>query len=129
MVNISRFCNLSDTYTNHSLRVTTCTILGEKHEENDIKAVSGHQSTSSLGIYKRIKESKKESMSLDISKELGLAQSELNRDNVDISDDFSDVLGDQWLLNEVINLEGKDNEKEKLTRQFNNCVFNNCSFN
>ena len=130
MANISQFCQLSDAYTNHSLRVTTCTILGENHDENDIKAVSGHQSTSSLGIYKRIKDSRKEEMSLDISKELGLAPSSSSYQNLDISDNFGDEVSDQWLLNEVINFEKKNSAKEKVVNlQFSNCVFNNCSFN
>ena len=129
MAKISQFCKLSDIYSNHCLRVTTCTILGEKHEENDIKSVSGHQSSSSLGIYKRIKDSKKETMSLDLSNELGLFQPELPREVVNVSDDFNDVLGDQWLMDEVMNMEGKIEEAKNKTLQFNNCVFNNCSFN
>jgi len=129
MAKISQFCKLSDIYSNHCLRVTTCTILGEKHEENDIKSVSGHQSSSSLGIYKRIKDSKKETMSLDLSNELGLFQPELPREVVNVSDDFNDVLGDQRLMNEVMNMEGKIEEAKNKTLQFNNCVFNNCSFN
>ena len=37
MSNISKFCNLSKTYTNHCLGVSCCSILGTKHAENDIK--------------------------------------------------------------------------------------------
>ena len=59
MTSISGFCGLSLIYTNHSLRVSACTILGEKHCENDIKTISGHKSNAGLGIYKRIKDSKK----------------------------------------------------------------------
>ena len=69
--------------------------------------MSGHQSTSSLTIYMKIKESKKEAISLDICKELELTESALNHENVDFSDNFTDILGDQWLLN----FEEKHNEK------------------
>lgn len=128
MANICKFCQLSEIYSNHSLRVTTCTILGEKHEENDVKAVSGHQSSSCLGIYKRIKESKKETMSVDLSNALGL-QPDLHIENMDIFDDFNDVIGDQCLLEEVKSLEESVEKEITGSMQFNNCTFNNCSFN
>ena len=73
MTSISEFCGLSLIYTNHSLRVSACTILGERHSENDIKTISGHRSSSGLGIYKRIKDSKKEEMALDLCKAMGVA--------------------------------------------------------
>jgi len=56
MTSISGFCGLSLIYTNPSLRVSACTILGEKHSKNNIKTISGHRSNSGLGIYKRIKD-------------------------------------------------------------------------
>ena len=49
MHNISLFCKLSKQYTNHCIGVTSCTILGQRFEENDIKAVSMHKSSSALG--------------------------------------------------------------------------------
>lgn len=90
-------------------------MLGEKNEENDIKTVSGHKPMSSLGNYRshnlfmtstqRIRDQKKKQCRLiDISKELVLAQSELNRENVNvhISDGFADVCGDQGILSNLL---------------------------
>jgi hypothetical protein len=41
MSKISLFCQLSKKYTNHCLKVITCTVLGDEFEENDIKRISG----------------------------------------------------------------------------------------
>lgn len=62
MKQISKVCNLSQIYTNHSLRVTYISIAAEKFTENEIMSVSGHKSASCLGIYKRVREKTKEDM-------------------------------------------------------------------
>lgn len=53
MKKISQFCKLSSIYSNHCIRVTCISALGELFSENDIKHISGHKSISSLGIYKK----------------------------------------------------------------------------
>jgi hypothetical protein len=50
MKEISAFCHLSKIYTNHCIRVTTISILGQKFTENEIMSISGHSSASALGI-------------------------------------------------------------------------------
>jgi hypothetical protein len=66
---ISAYLKLSKRYTNHSLRATSITLLGEHFEDTDVQCVSGHKSTSSLSIYKRTSLGKRQSMShhLDLS--------------------------------------------------------------
>ena len=62
MATICEIVKTSRVYSNHSARVTYCSIAGERFDENNIKSVSGHKSNSSLGIYKRVRDSKKEEM-------------------------------------------------------------------
>ena len=71
---ICKFMEFETIYTNHCLRVSCCTILGENFTENEVKSVSGHKSNSSLGIYKRIKLQKKADMSSAISSTLGVTE-------------------------------------------------------
>lgn len=122
MSKVSIFCNLSKTYTNHCLRVSSCTILGESHSENDIKSISGHASNSALGIYKRIKESKKEEMALDLAKAMGVGTSEEKPSSSLLEKD------DEWLLNEVRNFEFGNEKEHNHSNYFYNCnVTINCS--
>ncbi len=117
MPKISSFCGLSKIYTNHCLRVTSCTILGEKHTENEVKCVSGHKSNSSLGIYKRVKDSKKEEMSMDLANAMGIGTS--NNDALQELD-----LDNDWLLEQIQSIEGKAENASSLSRPeftFNNC--------
>jgi hypothetical protein len=61
---ISTFCETQTKYTNHCLRVSSCSLLGEAgYTDLDIQSVSRHKSVSSLGIYKRVKLDKKIKMS------------------------------------------------------------------
>ena len=82
--------------------MSSCTIrvLGEKHSENDIKVVSGHSSSSSLGIYKTIKDGKKEEMAMDLAKALRSASITPGQD-----DDVMNEADNDWLMNEVSKLE------------------------
>lgn len=66
---ISVHLQLSKRYTNHSLRATSITLLGEHFEDTDVQCVSGHKSTSSLSSYKRTSLGKRQSMShhIDLS--------------------------------------------------------------
>lgn len=60
MPEISNACLLSKRYTNHSIRVTVCSLLGEAgFSDIEVQTVSGHQSIASLGIYKRPGEKRK----------------------------------------------------------------------
>ena len=76
MKNISAHFQLSKSYTNHCLRVSSISILGRSFEENDIKTVSGHSTTSSLGIYKRVGEPIKRKMADTLSNSLNTVTTE-----------------------------------------------------
>lgn len=61
-------------YTNHSVRVSACTLLGELgFSDLDVQAVSKHKSVDSLGIYKRTKEARKLEMASSLAKSIGIA--------------------------------------------------------
>lgn len=68
MKQISGICGLSQQYTNHCIRSTTCTLLGKAYSDIDIQAISGHKSLSGLSHYKRIEDSSKMNMSESLSK-------------------------------------------------------------
>jgi hypothetical protein len=72
MKTISQKCQLSTMYTNHCVRATTCTLLGEIYSDINVQSVSGHKSLSGLSQYKRINDSQKISMSQSLSDTLGL---------------------------------------------------------
>jgi hypothetical protein len=75
MKKISTFCGLSEIYTNHCLRVSSCSLLGEAgYTDLDIAAISKHKSLSSLGVYKRVKDYKKVQMSHSLSEAMGLSK-------------------------------------------------------
>ncbi len=63
MSDISSLLPLSLRYTNHSLRATAITVLGEKFQDTDVSTVSGHKSISNLVIYKTTSLEKKKEMS------------------------------------------------------------------
>lgn len=72
MKTISQKCQLSTMYTNHCVRATTCTLLGEIYSDINVQSVSGHKSLSGLSQYKPINDSQKISMSQSLSDTLGL---------------------------------------------------------
>jgi hypothetical protein len=75
MKTISTECALSKTYTNHSLRASACTILGELgFSDIDVQAVSLHKSISSLAVYKRPQDPKKAEMARQLSNAIGIQQ-------------------------------------------------------
>jgi hypothetical protein len=77
MKSISVFSNLSSTYTNHCLRVSSCSLLGEAgFSDLDIAAVSKHKSLSSLGIYKRVRDVRKSEMSQTLSIAMGITSND-----------------------------------------------------
>ena len=60
MPNLSNICDLSQRYSNHSIRATGATILTEKnYHPAQIMSVTGHKSASSLTVYQNVNESKK----------------------------------------------------------------------
>ena len=55
MTEVSKFCDLSQNYTNHSIRATGITVLkGMNYTESQIMAISGHKSVQSLAIYQKM---------------------------------------------------------------------------
>ena len=60
MSDLSEKCGLSQTYTNHSIRVTGITVLTNANYSNaDIMSVSGHKSIQSLAVYQKTDQKKK----------------------------------------------------------------------
>jgi hypothetical protein len=70
MPNISSLLGLSKRYTNHSIRATAITILGQSYQDTEIQAVSGHKSLNCLGIYKRTSTTVLENMSNTLHEQL-----------------------------------------------------------
>lgn len=66
MKDLSAAGKLSKMYTNHAVRATAISILGETFEDTDVVAVSGHKQLSSLTTYKRTSDEKKIQMSATI---------------------------------------------------------------
>ena len=64
MSDLSEKCGLSQKYTNHSIRVTGCTVLTHcNFSASEIMSVSGHKSVQSLAIYiKKTQHKQKELM-------------------------------------------------------------------
>ena len=63
MSDVSDKCKLSQIYTNHSIRVTGCTVLNRHNfSAAEIMAVSGHKSVQSLAIYQKTQHKQKEKM-------------------------------------------------------------------
>ena len=68
---ISEFAGCSQSYTNHSLRATSVTLLDHAgYTSRDIMSVSGHRSESSIKNYVRTSEEQKKKMSDTISMQL-----------------------------------------------------------
>jgi hypothetical protein len=52
---LSKKCDLSQTYTNHSIRATGATILAKNsYCHSQIMAITGHKSVASLALYQRV---------------------------------------------------------------------------
>ena len=52
---LSKKCDLSQTYTNHSIRATGATILAKNsYCHSQIMAITGHKSVSSLALHQRV---------------------------------------------------------------------------
>jgi hypothetical protein len=73
MKNISTFCGLQTIYTNHCLRVSACSFLGDAgFTDLNVLSVSKHKSVSALGVYKRVKTDRKIEMSQSLSNAIGI---------------------------------------------------------
>ena len=76
MKGISVKYGLSKVYTNHSIRVTSASILTrKKYSFSQIKEVTGHKSVSSLAIYQRVSDNEK----MEMGKSLGNTTSHLEQ--------------------------------------------------
>jgi hypothetical protein len=71
---ISTRCGLSTVYTNHCVRATACTMLGEQFTEIDIQAISGHKSLSGLSHYKRVNDNHKITMTNSLCNIMGITE-------------------------------------------------------
>lgn len=54
MSDLSNLCDLSQRYTNHCIRVTGATRLGQRFTNKQVMSVTGHKSMESLAIYQRV---------------------------------------------------------------------------
>lgn len=59
MSDLSNLCGLSQRYTNHCIRVTGATRLGQRFTNKQVMSVTGHKSMESLAIYQRVAEDEK----------------------------------------------------------------------
>lgn len=94
MKTLSQLLQLSKTYTNHSVRSTSITILGRCFQDNDIAHFSGHRSLGSLGIYKRVSNDRQKEMSHHLHQQI---KAPCNKYTVPIS--FDNTLTDNFTLN------------------------------
>ena len=68
MTNLSKKCDLSRVYSNHSIRATGATILSRSNfNPAQIMAVTGHKSVSSLTVYQQVSEGEKLIMGQSLS--------------------------------------------------------------
>ena len=78
MSDVSRECKLSQIYTNHSIRVTGCTVLTRcDFPSCDIMSVSGHKSVQSLAIYQKTKHNMKVQMGKALFDSLTVPEEEM----------------------------------------------------
>ena len=84
MRDISRLMNLSRPYTNHCLRATSLTVLGDKFEDTDVCTVSSHKSVSNLAIFKRTSLEKKWEMAECLMSKLDGGDKEVNIKESDV---------------------------------------------
>ena len=71
MPSLSRNCELSTVYTNHSIRVTGATVLSQENfAPNQIMSVTGHKSVSFLAIYQRVSNKEKLEMGQTLTRAL-----------------------------------------------------------
>jgi hypothetical protein len=81
MTRLSSYLSLSLNYTNHSVRATAITILGNSFQDTDVASFSGHRSLNALGIYKRVSNNTKKQMSDVLSSAVSI-----KRTSTDLSD-------------------------------------------
>jgi len=146
MKTISQKCKFDKSYTNHSLRVSACTILGGKFGDIDVQSVSKHKSLNSLSLYKRTDDQKRLLMATELSKNLNLSEGQKNpstssighQSNPNQSEDLNliefleDAIPDDFLNStmpdDFLNsTENESNPSSDLKRQKPIINFNNCS--
>ena len=73
---LSRECELSQIYTNHSIRITGATILSKSNfNPKQIMSVTSHKSVQSLTVYTKVSPTEKISMGQAVGLSLGVAPS------------------------------------------------------
>ena len=71
MSELSKSCQLSQIYTNHSIRATGATVLSKgMYGPAQIMAVTGHKSVQSLSVYQRVDDEEKLQMGKTLSESL-----------------------------------------------------------
>jgi integrase len=71
MSELSKSCELSQIYTNHSIRATGATVLSKgRFGAAQIMAVTGHKSVQSLSVYQRVHDEEKIQMGKTLSESL-----------------------------------------------------------
>jgi hypothetical protein len=86
MHKLCKVCNITVPYTNHCVRATAITILGQDFGDNDVRAISGHKSLNALGIYKRTSNKTLQSMSNHLHNHLYASTSTSTAITTDIAD-------------------------------------------
>ena len=92
---ISKKCSLSTIYTNHSLRATVCTHLGNWYGDIEVRSISKHKSLNSLPVYKRPTIEKKLEMASSLSTMTGIKDLSATGTFKD-KDYFSNIDLDEW---------------------------------
>lgn len=154
MPQISNICGLSKKYTNHCIRVTTCSILSNcGYNDSEIQSISGHKSVSSLSLYRRPNETRKREMSDQLLTAANGSSEKSDDTSVDGVEDSANNL-QKYNLNKTFKQfmtgdkgveDVKNVKKAKLLNNFHfqldtdtlinteqrnpSFIFNNCTFN
>ncbi|XP_056011254.1 uncharacterized protein LOC125681899 [Ostrea edulis] len=149
MSELSKSCELSQVYTNHSIRATGVTVLSKgMFGPTQIMAVTGHKSVQSLSVYQRVDEEEKNQMSktliellvltlkhqlallpCDISRPVIQSCSSLKQLPVATTSTADDLVGvDIGALLDNFGSTYMSNTTTMQTSQTNPTIFNNCTF-
>ncbi len=124
MSQISSKYELSQQYTNHSIRSTSIMVLAEAgFQDTDIVSISGHKSLTALGSYKRPSDKLLEQISNHLLKPSG----QINVKCDLLENDYKETVVDQN-VNFMTNC-SSSTSNEKVIPSLNSCIFNNCSIN
>ena len=137
MPELSRKCNLSTRYSNHSIRATGATILSKlKYNPSQIMAMTGHRSVQSLAVYQKVDDDEKMEMGSSLGDHLVKNTKQVikydapnNHNENTIRDDLENLVLDDW--NPVPSLPGNTSTTALSFpgRLFTNCQINNLTIN